>query len=358
MSTTDSNFVTAVNGCFYLNNIPFRFLGVNMYELANVESAITEAMLREAANEGFLVVRFWTFEPVLKEKLKEICDISKELNLKIIPVLADPTGYLQSYKIENEWYKEGYRNSYLKYATALAGSFKDRDEILLWELINEPLTDSFADIYNFTKDSSEQIKAADPNHLVSIGTIGGVGDKFGNFFSRFNISNFEGLYSINTLDAVSIHDYSFSSTLFERLDIMSRLNGRHRNSKLSSVLNNIFNFLPAKIDKLTLKNYNTTLDFPTTLRSIWRNYNRKNILIAEKLNKPLYVGEVGFKKAPGGLRKKILANEIKNYFDQGVAGVLLWSFESQGRSLDGHDYGFNSEDGFGELAKRLNPHNS
>ncbi|MBK8549864.1 MAG: cellulase family glycosylhydrolase [Ignavibacteria bacterium] len=105
----------------------------------------------------------------------------------------------------------------------MVSSFKYREEILLWELINEPSTDSFEDIYNFSKTASEFIKSKDPNHLISIGTIGGIGDKFGNFFSRFNINNFEKLYSINTLDAVSIHDYSFSSTLFERLDIYHRL---------------------------------------------------------------------------------------------------------------------------------------
>ncbi len=119
-------------------------------------------------------------------------------------------------------------------------------------------------------------------------------------------------------------------------------------------LNNIINFFPAEIDKLTLKKYNSTLDFPTTLRSIWRNYNKKNIQISKKLNKPLYVGEVGFKKNLGELRNKVLEKEIKNYFDEGVAGVLLWSFGAQGRSIDGHDYGFNSEDGFGKIIKNWN----
>ncbi len=348
-----NNFVSVINGIFYLHNKPFRFIGTNMYELANVESSVTEAMLKDAANEGFRVVRFWAFEPVKKEKLNEICDISNELKLKIIPVLADPSGYLQSYKINNAWYKKDYKNGYLKFVTDIVRNLKNRDEILLWELINEPVTDSFDDIYNFTEYSSQQIKSADPNHLISIGTIGGVGDKFGNFFSRFKIENFEKLYSIKTLDAVSIHDYSYNSTILERLDIMYRLKGKDKNSKLSSLLNDIVNFIPAGIDKLTLKKYNDTFDFPITLRSIWRNYNKKNIRIAKKLNKPLYIGEVGFKKNLGSLRKKVLENELKNYFEDGIAGALLWSFEAQGKSLDGHDYGFNLDDGFDDVIKTI-----
>ncbi|MEP7146346.1 MAG: cellulase family glycosylhydrolase [bacterium] len=353
----ENNFVTVKDGKFYLCKKTFSFIGANMYELASVASSITEAMLRDAAGEGFRVVRFWAFEPAKKNKLTEICDFANELKLKIIPVLSDPTGYLQNYKIENEWYQTGYKNNYLKYAADLVSSLKDRNEILLWELINEPVTDSFEDLYNFTKGASEKIKSADPNHLISIGTIGGVGDKFGNFFSRFKIENFEKLYSIETLDCVSIHDYSFNSTLFERLDILYRLKGKQKSSEFYSVVNKIINFIPFEIDKLTLRKLNDTLDFPATLRSIWRSFNRRNVQIAEKLNKPLYVGEVGFKKALGGLRKSVLEMEIKNYFDEGVAGVLLWSFEARGRSLDGHDYGFNSEDGFAEFINKWNAEN-
>ncbi|MEO8664121.1 MAG: cellulase family glycosylhydrolase [Ignavibacteria bacterium] len=348
-----NNFVTVNNGRFYLTGAPYRFIGANMYELANVEPKITEAMLKDAAEQGFRVIRFWAFEPVKKEKLTEICDISRELDLKLIPVLSDPTGYLQSYKIENDWYREGYKKNYLQLAADIVNGLKDRTEILLWELINEPVTDSFEDIYNFAKDASEKFKTADPNHLISIGTIGGVGDKFGNFFSRFKLSNFEKLYSIKTLDCISIHDYSFNSTMFERLDIMYRLKGKHELSGLSSSLDTMINFIPSAIDGFTIGRFNSLIDFPSTLRSIWRNYNRKNIRIAKKLNKPLYVGEVGFKKNNEVLRKKILERELNNYFKEGIAGVLLWSFESQGKSLDGHDYGFNKENGFGEVVKKI-----
>ena len=346
-------FVKSFNKSFILNTNIFRFIGCNMYELANVDTAITEAMLKDAAAEGFSVVRFWAFEPLEKNKLKEICDISKELKLKVIPVLADKWGYLQNYKIDDEWYRSGYKKNYLSYVTDIVSNFKDRNEIMLWELINEPMNNSFPDMYNFADDASKTIKESDPNHLISIGTIGGVGDKFGDQFSRFNVTNFEKLYFIKTLDAISIHDYSFNSTVLERLDILYRLKGKANSADYFRKIDSMINSIPQSVDKFTLDKFKRTYDFPLSLRSIWNSYNKKNIQIAKKLDKPIYIGEVGFKKAMGDYRKLILEQELKRYFNEGIAGVLLWSFESQGKSVDGHDYGFGVDDGFGEVVKKL-----
>lgn len=324
-----------------------------MYELANVGTETAELMIKDAFQEGFKVIRFWAFEPVSKQKIEIICNLADKYTIKIIPVLADTWGYLQSYKINPDWYKSGFRNSYLKHISDIAGYFKNRSEILLWELINEPSTESFDDILSFTQSASECIKFIDPDHLVSIGTIGGIGDKFGGFFSRFSVSNFEELYSLKSLDAVSLHDYSFSSTVFERLDILNRFKGNVRLSKISGKLNNLFEYFPDKIDKWSLNKFGRTYDFSLTFRNIWRAFNKKNISVAGKFKKPVYIGETGFKKSLGVMRKKVLELELKNYFNEGICGVLLWSFESQGRSLDGHDYGFDINDKFGAVIQKI-----
>lgn len=348
-----NTFVKAFNSSFILSNNIFRFIGCNMYELANVDSITAEAMLKDAKSDRFSVVRFWAFEPMEKKKLKEICEISKELDLKLIPVLADTWGYLQNYKIDDEWYRTGYKKNYLNYVKDVTATFKDRDEIMLWELINEPVNNSFPEMYNFADDASKTIKVADPNHLISIGTIGGVGDKFGDQLSRFNVSNFEKLYSIKTLDAISIHDYSFNSTVLERLDILYRLKGKANSADYFRKIDTMINSIPQSFDKYTLERFKRTYDFPLSLRYIWSSYNKKNIQIAKKLDKPIYIGEVGFKKSMEEYRKLILEQELKRYFNEGIAGVLLWSFESQGKSVDGHDYGFGVDDGFGEVVKKL-----
>ena len=251
-------------------------------------------------------------------------------------------------------YRTGYKKNYLNYVKDITTAFKDRDEIILWELINEPVNNSFSEMYNFAEDASKTIKESDPNHLISIGTIGGIGDKFGDQFSRFNVANFEKLYSIKTLDAISIHDYSFNSTVLERLDILYRLKGKANSADNFRKIDAMINSILQSVDKYTLERFKRTYDFPLSLRSIWNSYNKKNIQIAKKLNKPIYIGEVGFKKTMREYRKLILEQELKRYFDEGIAGVLLWSFESQGKSADGHDYGFGVDDGFGEVVKKLN----
>lgn len=345
--------VTIKDRLFYLEK-PFRFVGANMYELAYVDHDVAREMLKEAASHGFKVVRFWAFDKADRKNLEAICNLAADFNIRLIAVLSDPSGYLQSYTVTNEWFEGGYKKKFLPYALDVVSSFKDRYEIMLWEIINEPLTDSFTGIYEFTKECSEKIKQAASDNLVSIGTIGGVGDKFGNNFSRFSISNFEKLNSIETLDAISLHDYSFNATVFERLDIFYRLKGKFKWSGSMSAINDLLNFIPNAIDKFTLKNFNRTYDFPLTLRSLWKYYNKKNFAIAKKLNKPLYIGETGYKKSLNDLRSKVLENELRNYFDNEVAGVLLWSFESQGRSLDGHDYGFNLNDNFSDQIIKFN----
>ena len=97
-------------------------------------------------------------------------------------------------KINDEWYLSGYKKNYLKNVIDLLSEFSDRKEILLWEMINEPASSNFDSVFNFTKDVSAEFKKNNSNHLLSVGTIGGIGDKFGNEFSRFNNSNFEKLY--------------------------------------------------------------------------------------------------------------------------------------------------------------------
>ncbi|MDZ4713021.1 MAG: cellulase family glycosylhydrolase [bacterium] len=347
----EKNFITTANGKFSLNGEQFRFTGTNMYELANVDHDTTRRMLEDACAQGFRVIRFWAFHPVTYHKLNEICELACQLDLKLIPVLADPGDYLQSFKVNSNWYKDDFKKTYFDHISELASRLKDREEILLWELINEPYTDSFSDFFNFAKESSEKIRSLDSNHLISIGTIGGVGDRFGGFFSRFSTENFKNIYSLKTLDAVSLHDYSYNSNMFERLDIFYRLQAKHHNSKLMSSLNSIFNFIPDRIDKITFESSKKTYDLPFTLRSIWRRLNKKNILDAKQLGKPFYIGEVGFKKNTGDLRIEILRTELKKYFDTGAAGVLLWSFQSQGRSVDGHDYGFDAEDKIGDAIR-------
>ncbi|NOS84555.1 MAG: cellulase family glycosylhydrolase [Ignavibacteria bacterium] len=351
------NFVKNTDGSFTLGGKSFRFVGANVYELANLESAITKRIIDDSAEAGFTALRFWLFEnrPVKEQikRLNEICDAVNPYGIKLIISLADKWGYLQYYKIDEDWYREGYQSNYLNYVKALTGEFAQRDEIMIWELINEPETDNFNVFYDFAKAASEEIKKVNENHLLSVGTVGGVGDKFGSYFSVFNKSNFRKLYSLSSLDAVSLHDYSYDSGLFERLDILYRFKGElkkaERYSRFGSSIEKPF----AGLDGYFLKK-GKLFRFPLTLRWLWNIYNSRDTRFAASLKKPVYIGEIGFKNIPGRDRVKILDLDIKKKFESGVGGIMLWSFESQGWNKDGHDYGFGLGEGFENVVKKWN----
>ncbi|MBS1518233.1 MAG: cellulase family glycosylhydrolase [Bacteroidetes bacterium] len=347
------NHITTSDGKFLDGENEFRFIGCNMYELANVDPSIAEKMLLSAKDQGFDVIRFWTFDGIKINNLKSVFDTAAKLNLRLIPVLADNWGYLQTDVINDEWYLNGYKKNYIKHTLDITAEFSDRKEILLWELINEPASDDFDCVYNFAKDVINHIRKNNSSHLLSVGTIGGIGDKFGNEFSRLNSSYFKKLYSLPGLDAVSIHDYSFNSTIAERLDIHQRFKGKNTSSVIMKNLDKIINFFPEMIDRFTLKNYQDVYDIPLTIRSLWQRYISKNIQTAKALKKPVYIGEIGFKKRMGVLRNTVIEKEFNKYLDSEVSGILLWSFESESMSKDGHGYGFDESDGIKEVIERI-----
>ncbi|HRJ86111.1 MAG TPA: cellulase family glycosylhydrolase [Ignavibacteria bacterium] len=351
------DYVKNTNGIFTLGGKPFRFVGANVYELANLESGITKSIIEDSAEAGFTALRFWLFEnkPIQAQidKLNEICGAVNSFGIKLIISLADKWGYLQNYKIDEAWYNGGYRNEYLRYVKAVTGEFKERPEIMIWELINEPETDHFNVFYDFAKVVSGEIKSVNGNHLLSIGTVGGVGDKFGSYFSVFNKKNFRKLYSLDTLDAVSLHDYSYDSGIFERLDILYRFKGELKKAERYSKLGNSIEKPFAGIDGYFLKK-GKLFRFPLTLRWIWNIYNSRDVSFAERIGKPVYIGETGFKNIPGRDRVKIMDLDITEKFNAGVGGIMLWSFEAQGWNKDGHDYGFGLGEGFEEAVKKWN----
>jgi endo-1,4-beta-mannosidase len=347
------SYVKNSSGNFTLDEKPFKFIGTNMYSLANENSQTTENMMKDAASEGFTVIRFWANKNDAA-KLTEICDLANKYNLKLVPVLANHYSIPANENKDDLWYREGYKKDYLPHVEELVQAAKNRPEIMMWELINEPSTKKFANVYNFSKDVSQYINGLDKNHMVTIGTIGGVADKFGGPVSMVSTGNFKKLFSIPSLDAVSVHDYSYDARVLERLDIHARSTGNPDAAKKYNKLDKIFSFVPNKIDKFILDKFNTTVYNPFSLRGLWNSFNNKDVEIARELQKPVFWGEVGFKKDHGEDRKKILDLDIAKKLGAGVQGYTLWSFQAQGHSVDGHDYGFDSKDGFAPVVKKWN----
>lgn len=351
------HFVKNTGGRFTIDDKPFRFVGANVYELANVSADTARKMIADAAEAGFTVLRFWLFEnkPVAEQikKLNEICDAVCPYGMKLIISLADKWGYLQNYKIDEAWYEGGFRSSYIPYIKGVTSALKERDEIMMWELINEPESAGFETFYNFVKEAASEFKSVNRNHLLSVGTVGGIGDKFGPVFSVFDKNNFRKLYELETLDAVSLHDYSYDSGVFERMDMLYRFRGETEKAKRYSAIGRAVDKPFSAIDKFMMGK-GKLFRFPLTLRWLWNKYNRKDLSFAGVIAKPVYIGETGFKNIPGRSRSRLLDIYLKEVFGAGAGGVMLWSFETQGGNNDGHDYGFGSGEGIGEVVKNWN----
>lgn len=88
--------------------------------------------------------------------------------------------------------------------------------IAWWQLVNEASADqpdgtcpsqspAYTALSEFTTDMSHELKTADPDHLVSLGTIGS-----GQCGST--TSNYQNLHAISDIDMCEVHDYKSAST--------------------------------------------------------------------------------------------------------------------------------------------------
>lgn len=343
-------FVSRQGQNFMLANQPFRFVGCNMYSLAREKPEVSEKMIADAAAEGFTVIRFWanTTNP---ERMNQLLDAGRKYHMHFIPVLANNGSFSAEMKAGDAFYRGGYKQDYLPYVEALAQNLQNRPEIMMWELVNEPQASDFNALFNFTQAVSTRLKQVDPQHLVSIGTIGGIGDQMGSQLSHFSTEPLRRLNSLPTLDAVSIHDYSYDATALERLDLLMRNQGNQTWSKVFGKADAVLNYLPRKLDETLLSHFKARLYQPWTVRGLWQNANQQDIQIARELNKPLYVGEAGYKKFHGEDRRTLFDLDMQHYFKAGASGYMLWSFQAQGRAVDGHDYGLGPQDGLAPLIR-------
>ena len=167
---------------------------------------------------------------------------------------------------------------YKDYVGQIVSRYKDDPRILMWQLMNEAEgedTSGNSDaqaLYNFALDMSAYVKSIDPNHLVSLGTMGGgqPGTQGGDY---------RWIHSIPSIDLLEYHDYdepvSFSDDLAQRVE-----------------------------DSLALK-------------------------------KPLFVGESGIKSncsepdcLSPGQRAALFDAKMTAAFDNGVSGYMIWSYRN------------------------------
>ncbi|MBI2542824.1 MAG: cellulase family glycosylhydrolase [Candidatus Aenigmarchaeota archaeon] len=291
-----SGLVSRSGNSLTLDGKQFKFIGVNIHSLAKASDSEADRILKYLSNScGVNVVRIWGYQNTFGiggiNNVKKVLDKGTVYNLKFIVTLEDfPYGSAESNP--KEWFSNGYKSEFKPYVRNIASSLKDRNEILAWEIMNEPHCkgdESCVDAFkNFVDDISRTIKENDANHLVSIGTMG-----LNHVGERIDNNEYKNIHSLPNVDLVSGH-YS----------------GNDETQK---------------------------------------SYMNSGIGIADSINKPFYIGESWFRgngPAPDGSctntdctnvcgageldgRAQKLSSEI-NVFSPKVDGYLVWQYSPKG----------------------------
>ena len=328
------SFVTRSGSQLMLDGHEYRFSGANIYS-ANSDGwcgpEYTDAELEEAFEEigqgGPAVVRSWFFQPLAARKdagvthmwtgtrdwtrFDRMLALANQHDIRVIATLTDNWGECGGAggTKPGSWYAGGYNDplpalqdnydhvvSYRDWVQEVVNRYHDDPTVLMWQLVNEAEVDLDAPpgcqggdenglaLQAFAQDVSDLIRSLDPNHLISLGTIGG-----GQCGTESYL--YEWIHDLPNIDVCEVHDYD----------------------QLADMPGDVFNGMMVRIEQ------------------------------CRDLNKPLFVGEVGlipttvgstFEDRAAKLRSKILRQSA-----EGVVGFLSWAYMRTGSTIDNFDIG-------------------
>ncbi len=280
-------------------NIPFR-TGVNLREFAYYGTAsvpytrldLQAAQLTELSGFGVQLIRLFgacqrlTVDQNIA-RLKATLDLIQRAGMQAIIALGDAYGSewiipgeshyhtaTGSHLHKNYFLNRLYQKTYIPYIQRVAAALAGHPALLMWELGNEfaihpqpaYATDERA-IYNFAVEASAALKQITPLTLVSTGII----NSNQVTVPATRAAAARRLYSLPTIDAVSIHFYAEDG----------------------------------EIDYATL-----------------------DIQIGRELGKPFYVGEMGASITRTPDRTAYYANEFKRWRNAGAFTIMPWAFDT------------------------------
>jgi mannan endo-1,4-beta-mannosidase len=312
-----AGFVARQGDQLTLDGQPYRSSGFNLY-YANSDGTCGPAFgsgpaLDQALSmmgSGVNTIRAWFFQSMATTAAQRdwsafdhTLSVAAAHGMKVIPTLANQWADCEpasGYKDET-WYRTGYTSpdpggtvSYRDFVAEVVNRYKDDPTILAWQLMNEAEVkpsmqgacspDAATVLRSFATDVSGLVKSIDPNHLVSLGTIGG-----GQCGAQGQ--DYETLHAIPTIDLCEFHDYDPSAP----------------------IPGDQFNGLQVRINQCAA------------------------------LDKPLFVGELGIiPNDVGGTlqaRADVLEQKLAAERAAGIEGTLVWSWSSLGSTLDNYDVG-------------------
>ena len=315
-------FVTRDGTSLQLDGSTFRFVGFNLYDAAASDiyscspaTRLDDAGLDDAMNQirasGGTVVRFWAFQTYTAggtnfAGVDRVLAAARRHDLRVMPVLEDGPGNCSTGEAgvplaetgRGDWYSTGYLEplgeatvSYRDYVERVTRHYRDEPTIVAWSLVNEAETDQRDDegrtvLVDFARDVSAVAHAADPRHLVTLGTQanGAVGTSG---------ADFADVYRLPGMDLTEVHDWGYYG------DDEEAMPGAAPGGQLPEP------------DECRATDARIACSFA----------------LARELGKPIIVGEAGIAADDGDARTRradLFRAKLAAAFEAGASGYLIW----------------------------------
>jgi len=165
---------------FFPQPVRAQSFGFNIHSLTKESDEYIECLLDWLSNNcQTTIVRLWGYRYTLgingMENIQKVLDAAPS-NVKFIIALEDfpfgpPSGNPQV------WFSSTYKEQYRDYVQAVVNRYKNNDQILVWEIMNEPHCKGDANclpaLKSFIQDMAQVIKSIDPSTYISPGLMGG-----------------------------------------------------------------------------------------------------------------------------------------------------------------------------------------
>jgi len=198
-----AGFVVAQGGQLVLDGQPYHFLGVNATYLTLtyfLDEQVEPIIRYLAETQGVNVIRLFFTPGQDMGRLQMILDLGSKYNIRYIVALQN-----YHYHKSQSWFAERYMEEDLPHLRETVTRFRDRSEILMWEMMNEPgcgpengSKQCVDHMYDWAQAVSQETKQLDPDHLISSGMVL-------RGWTKNEQKNYERIHALPTIDVVSIH---------------------------------------------------------------------------------------------------------------------------------------------------------
>lgn len=129
-----AGLVTARDGEFWRDGQPWTFVGTNLSYLSKLPLEAIDEAFADLAADGVTVVRTWILPGHDLDHLDQALALGRKYNLRFV-VTFDDFWHIDR---RQDLFGDTYRQAYEAHVRRVVSRLKDRPEVFMWQLMNEP----------------------------------------------------------------------------------------------------------------------------------------------------------------------------------------------------------------------------